>query len=453
MLKVHLDNGNNVAASDFLQEMEEAGIVPNRVTFQHLIGLYCQGGNITGATTILEHMKEEGMAINEAVFLSLLAGHCLKLDHESVTSTMGVMAASGLILGPETYAVAASTYGRAGDWAKVEEMLKKAEEAEVVLDDGDYLHVMVGCAKGGLHQQAQEHLLPKLPKKAGFFQEMRNALPQLIQCGAIEAAMELYLGTPDTFAGGRGKNDRSEQGAFIVAALVRACLAPQEAMKVVERMKECGYTRAMEHLVDNAVKHGDQQYCESLGSYLKEKELHPQKNMTPRETFLFLRRTVQTVQTSYTGMPRVIARLQNFRALGFSLPQGVISNEIVPHMIDLEKELPSATVSKLAEMMPGTKFSDLTNATLQYLFNEEKLEEYTAGVNYLLNGVNPKFIYVPVFSQSIVRAYLATGSIDHLVTCLWYLSRASMFGNNSVSGNNPASVFAALTCVPAVLHR
>ena len=236
-----------------------------------------------------------------------------------------------------------------------------------------------------------------------------------------------------------------------MAALVRSCLAPQEAMKVVERMKECGYTRAMEHLVDNAVKHGDQQYCESLGSYLKEKELHPQKNMTPRETFLFLRRTVQTVQTSYTGMPRVIARLQNFRALGFSLPQGVISNEIVPHMIDLEKELPAATVSKLAEMMPGTKFSDLTNATLQYLFNEEKLEEYTAGVNYLLNGVSPKFIYVPVFSQSIVRSYLATGSIDHLVTRLFYLSRASMFGNNS--GNNPASVFAALTCVPAVLHR
>jgi len=447
MLKVHLENGNNVAASDFLQEMEEAQIVPNRVTFQHLIGLYCQGGNITGATTVLEHMKEEGMAINEAVFLSLLTGHCLKLDHESVNSTLGVMAASGLILGPETYAVAAATYGQAGDWVKVEEMLKKAEEAEVVLDDGDYLHIMVGCAKGGLKQQALEHLVPKLPKKAGFFQEMRNTLPQLIHSGATEVALELYLSTPDTFVGGRGNNDRSEQGAFLSAAFVRSSCAPEEAIKVVEKMKEHGYTRAMEHLIENAVKHGDEQFCESLGSYLKEKDLHPQKNMTPRETYMFLRRTVQTVQTSYSGMPRVIARLQNFQTLGFSLPQGVLSNDIIPHMIDLEKELPSASVTKLARMFPGGKFSDLANGTLQYLFNEEKREECTAAVNYLLNGINARFVYPPVFSQSIVRSYLATGSMDHLVTCLWYLSRESLFARNK------EAVFKALTCLPAVIHR
>ena len=169
--------------------------------------------------------------------------------------------------------------------------------------------------------------------------------------------------------------------------------------------------------------------------------------MTPRETYMFLRRTVQTVQTSYSGMPRVIARLQNFQTLGFSLPQGVLSNDIIPHMIDLEKELPSASVTKLARMFPGGKFSDLANGTLQYLFNEEKQAEYTAGVNYLLNGVKPTFVFAPAFSQSIVRSYLATGCMDHLVTCLWYLSRESLFGSNKIN------VFKALTCVPSVIHR
>merc|ERR1719370_2608777 len=224
-------------------------------------------------------------------------------------------------------------------------------------------------------------------------------------------------------------------------------LSSMEAMKVVERLKGHGYSRAMEHFIENAVKHGDQQFCESLGNYLKEKDLHPEKNMTPRETFQFLRRTVQTVQTSYSDMPRVIARLQNFRSLGFSMPQGVLSNEIIPHMIDLEKELPYETVTKLAKMFPGGKFSDLTNATLQYLFNEEKQEEYTAGVNYLLNGVRSQFVFPPAVSQSIVRSYLATGSLDHLVTCLWYLSRESLFGRNK------EMAFKGLTCLPAVLHR
>ena len=83
------------------------------------VGLYCLGGNISGATTVLEHMKDQGMAINEAVFLSLLSGHCLNLDHDSVTSTLAVMANSGLLLGAESYAVVAASYGRAGDWDKV----------------------------------------------------------------------------------------------------------------------------------------------------------------------------------------------------------------------------------------------------------------------------------------------------------------------------------------------
>ena len=115
--QVHLENGSSVSASEFLGDMEAAGISPNRVTFQHLVGttltsfsplltspspqvgLYCQAGNIAGATTVLEHMKEQEMAINEAVFLSLLTGHCLKLDHASVASTLEVRRQTGLRTG------------------------------------------------------------------------------------------------------------------------------------------------------------------------------------------------------------------------------------------------------------------------------------------------------------------------------------------------------------------
>ena len=69
--------------SSFLGEMESNGVSPNRVTYQHLIGLYCMEGNIAGATTVLEQMKQEDLAINESVFHLLLYGHTINKDIQS----------------------------------------------------------------------------------------------------------------------------------------------------------------------------------------------------------------------------------------------------------------------------------------------------------------------------------------------------------------------------------
>ena len=73
-----------MSAPEFLAEIEAAGIAPNRVTFQHLLALYCMEGNTVGATTILEHIKAQNMTISEAVFISLLKCHCANNDTESV---------------------------------------------------------------------------------------------------------------------------------------------------------------------------------------------------------------------------------------------------------------------------------------------------------------------------------------------------------------------------------
>ena len=70
--------------------MESAGVVPNRVSFQHLVGLYASQGNISGASTVLQHMKNNDMPINENVFISLLRAHCAKQDEQSIQSTLQV---------------------------------------------------------------------------------------------------------------------------------------------------------------------------------------------------------------------------------------------------------------------------------------------------------------------------------------------------------------------------
>ena len=51
------------------------GVMPNRVTYQHLVARYCAMGDIAGATTILEFMKQKDMTVNENVFHSLITGN------------------------------------------------------------------------------------------------------------------------------------------------------------------------------------------------------------------------------------------------------------------------------------------------------------------------------------------------------------------------------------------
>lgn len=75
LLKVYLENDYQFSPTEFLEDLEKQGVVPNRVTFQHLISSYCQNGDIAGASRILEYMRDKQLPINKIVFNSLIMGH------------------------------------------------------------------------------------------------------------------------------------------------------------------------------------------------------------------------------------------------------------------------------------------------------------------------------------------------------------------------------------------
>lgn len=75
LLRVYLENEHEFSPVEFLAELENKGIEPNRVTYQRLISRYCQIGDIDGATKILQYMREKQMAVNENVFNALIVGH------------------------------------------------------------------------------------------------------------------------------------------------------------------------------------------------------------------------------------------------------------------------------------------------------------------------------------------------------------------------------------------
>lgn len=75
LLRVYLENEYDFSPVEFLSEMKEKNIEPNRVTYQRLIMQYCLKGDIEGATNILEHMKQKQLPVNESVFNALIVGH------------------------------------------------------------------------------------------------------------------------------------------------------------------------------------------------------------------------------------------------------------------------------------------------------------------------------------------------------------------------------------------
>ena len=319
-------------------------------------------------------------------------------------------------------------------------MLARAEVDQVKMGDGDLLSVMVGCCRGGLELQARKNLVQKLPRKTGYFQEMRNMVPQLLQAGGPSLAMEIFL--DDRF--GRHE-DRKDKGKFVLESVVRSDLSPAQSMEVVDKMELEGYERAMEYLIESSMKYGTAEYNEGLNKGLKEAGKHPLDTKSIKDFTQFLRRAV-----AWNG-DAIMERVNNLRCLGFQLPHGIFSNDLIFGQLDLAGGVtPRDTVNRIMKELPNVQLSFLTNSMLQCLLNKEDKEHQTAAINYLLNGTTGRFLKPTAWSQSLVRSFLATGDTEQLVTFLWYCSRPSIVTDDRSSVSD---VFSGLTCVPAVLHR
>jgi len=424
ILRVHLENEKVVSAPEFLAQMENAGITPNRVTFQHLVGLYCVEGNIMGATTILEHMKAQDMPISEAVFISLLKGHCANNDTELVSSTLELMSSSGLSLGVETYLAMACSYGKVGNWSKVEEVLSKADNESVKFDDGDILSIILACSKGGLHEEAHS-LVSKLPKKRGYYQMLINHLPQLAMSGNVKTAVDLYLTLEN-----KGTESRGQMGKFMVAPLVKSGVSDVDILQAVNKMEEAGYTTSSQLLVQEAAYAWSQEKCLKLIENIK-KEKDGELNFERDGILRFLRFRWNDEKDT----EKMFDCLNNLHSMGLFVPFTFVENDLLPTMLNLDTELPSQVINKLVTRCPFINRDMAVSMALYGLFNLETPKGMSAATGFLLN-VSCGFIYPLKWNAPLARAYLQTKSVEDLITILFINSREKVLGRDPVEAAN-----------------
>ena len=219
---------------------------PNSVTFQHCVALYCQAGDIAGATTVLQHMKENDLAINESVLLSLLSAHCAKDDQDSVASTLSTMSSADINIGVDVFTIMAVSYARSGNWERVRETLEKANSKNIQFDDSNIFTIMRACVDGNLVQESFS-MIEKMPRKRGFFQELRNNIPYLAQSGSIPLLMELFFKKED-----KAGFDKSSQGAYLVSSITKSGAPVEEIVSAVLSLEDRGYTLAVQQMLQEA---------------------------------------------------------------------------------------------------------------------------------------------------------------------------------------------------------
>lgn len=121
-----IDNEVRFVPAEFMRELEEMDIYPNRSTYENLIEKFCRAGDVEGASKIVTFMRENIVFVGKPVFDSFLFAYSKIMDLENVENTLSYMKSNKI--SPDSYSYLQITLGLIEACAKDEkahENLKK----------------------------------------------------------------------------------------------------------------------------------------------------------------------------------------------------------------------------------------------------------------------------------------------------------------------------------------
>jgi len=381
ILKASLENGAKVDISSFLGEMESNGVSPNRVTYQHLIGLYCMEGNIAGATTVLEQMKQEDLAINESVFHSLLYGHTINEDIPSVNATLDIMKSVGLPVRAEAYTWLLVGAARARDWNRVEGLLKETQDKEISLDCTDYFRLLVALCESGMVEHAKS-ILSQIPKRSGYFTEMRRSLPQIMFTGELEFAYQvLDEHQTQAFDGLKDEDElKYTKGVFFSRVMSRNELEPHKCAQLVVRLFKDGYTEQLKVYILNLLTYEKEHHLQALKEELAKEGVHDLKFEGQFDCVGYMRNIADRL-----GFEKVDTVIRHLKDFGFRLRFSDIARKFIHMKIDLDSCLPGKTFVELSNTVREIHSIIWYNTMIRYLMTGKLLKQEKACSGFLLN--------------------------------------------------------------------
>ncbi|PIK44103.1 putative leucine-rich PPR motif-containing protein [Apostichopus japonicus] len=410
LLKVYLQNEHDFKPTEFLANMEQDNVEPNRVTYQRLISAYCLKGDIPGATQILEFMKSKDLPVTEGVFNSLITGHARSNDMENARNILNVMRAVGLEPSADTFTTLMAAYAESGAAEEIEKIMEEAESQNVTLSTRHILSVAYSLAVCGNTDQ-----LPKILAKAdigsGFIPDTINLCLSLMARGLDEAAFEAVklfnsIREDRNLVDGETFN----QGNFFVDHAVINHMPFEKLNGYMDQMVEMGlHSNPHTVALQASLRRGDEEYAEKVIRRMKE--------------------LGQTLRCHYFWplLANVSAKNKTRmkHLLGFMFEMGVPVNIDTYTMYVLPVLKPSVEeMLKTVEELNGVVDKDLVNALCR---NEVKTGRLS-GVQTLMERY-PDLVDVSSFKATLVSSFTRSTEVEPFITILKHASEK--FESNS----------------------
>ena len=434
IIRVQLDNDNPTAAAEavtgsatvlhqsllftrIISGMLEAGIRPNKQTYELLLEAYCATGDETAALGVIDIMKKENFSVGERSLHCLL--HCYSLTGNTAAqaSLLEVMKAGGVEVGGEARTVMLCGAALATNPTMLQNTPAESgqEDTDFNLTIGQQLRVILACSKSGLFQQAK-HIAETLNRQPGLVDvnDLRYYVPQIALAGNISTAVNLWLGIDDN-----NNVSKEKEGMFLVNAIANSGRRNRDILDSIVELEAAGYHSAMALLLIEAAQSWSKENSKLLASVIKNDDLYEitwRKVAVTNSLKMHLQRTdhdasIKLLNHLYQMDPTIGERGTCVVFFPF------IGNHLIPAM--LQKKQNNAkkvdfVLAKHCNLLTGRNGSNLI---LNSLLSQETVEAFSAAEEFLLTTavtLSPR-----IWSKSLGRCYLTTRHTDILVNIIF----------------------------------
>jgi len=250
LLSVYIQNRHSFSPLEFLADMQESKIQPDKSTYMLIVQAYCHEGDLTGALRVVDFMVKQGIPVSEPIYTALVTGHCRNNDMEGAHKILVTMRENNITPQVDTYTALIVGYAANGDMEGIDRVFAEMNDNGISTNALLYMNLLDSLCRHG-HSSLLPEGLSRIKHKASVEIEMRYFLQRLITRGDYESAVILAKNNEAWLPSELLNEDDLSPHSLIQYRLVKANKSLDEMVRAARVMEAHGLTETpLEDILD-----------------------------------------------------------------------------------------------------------------------------------------------------------------------------------------------------------